>query len=199
MGDVTVEMIKALRDKTGSGIMDCKRALLSANGDEAKAIEILRSQGLAKAVERRDRTAAEGLVVSYIHHTGKIGVLLELNCETDFVAKTEEFRNLGMDLCMQVAAANPRYVSRDEIPQEVIESERRIYRQQAVSQGKPEKVIDRIVEGKLRSFYEQVCLVDQAFIKDPEQRVGHLIDLLSSKLGEKIAVSRFCRFEISKV
>jgi len=198
MAEVTVEMIKALRNRTSSGIMDCKRALIESDGDEAKAIESLRKKGLAKAVERKDRTASEGAMFSYIHHNGKIGVLLEMNCETDFVARTDEFRGLGSDLCMQIAAANPLYVSLEEVPEEVLEAEKRIYREQAERMGKPEKVLDRIVEGKLKSFYEHVCLVDQTFVKEPNDRIGNMIDSLSSKLGEKIAVSKFARFEISK-
>ena len=198
MGEVTVEMIKALRDKTGSGIMDCKRALLESDGDEAKAIEVLRKKGLAKAVERRQRSAADGAIFSYIHHTGKLGVLLELNCETDFVARTDEFRELGTLLCMQVAAEDPGWVTRDEVPEEVLEAERAIYREQAKATGKPENVLDRIVEGKMKSFYQQRCLVDQPFIKEPKESVGQRIDLLSAKLGEKLQVRRFIRFELAK-
>ena len=198
MAEVTVEMIKALRARTSCGIMDCKRALVQSGGDEAKAIEQLRKQGLAKAVERKDRTASEGAMFSYIHHNGKIGVLLQLNCETDFVARTDEFVRLGSDLCMQVAAANPLFVCREEVPGEVLDSEKRIYREQVEGMNKPENVMDRIVEGKLKGFYEQVCLVDQTFVKEPNERIGNMIDSLSSKLGEKIAVSRFARFEITK-
>jgi len=198
MAEVTVEMIKALRNRTSSGIMDCKRALIESDGDEAKAIELLRKKGLAKAVERKNRTASEGAMFSYIHHNGKIGVLLQMNCETDFVARTDEFQRLGSGLCMHIAAANPLYVCREEVPEDVLEVERRIYREQAERMGKPEKVMDRIVEGKLKSFFEQVCLVDQTFVKEPNDMIGNMIDGLSSKLGEKIAVSKFTRFEISK-
>ncbi|MCD6327276.1 translation elongation factor Ts [bacterium] len=196
MAEVTVEMIKSLRQKTNCGIMDCKRALISTDADEAKAIELLRKKGLAKAIERRERSAADGALFSYIHHTNKLGVMVELNCETDFVARTEEFKELGLDLCMQIAAENPQYVSREEIPADVIESERAIYKEQAASSGKPEKILDKIIEGKFKVFYERVCLVDQPFIKEPKESVGHLIDILSSKLGEKIALGRFVRFEI---
>ncbi len=198
MPEVTVEMIKALRQKTNCGIMDCKRALVESSGDEAKAIELLRKQGLAKAVERRDKSASEGAIFSYIHHDGRIGVLLQLNCETDFVARTDEFKQLGHDLCMQVAASDPRYVSKADIPEDVLKSERGIYREQIAQMGKPENVIDRIVEGKLNSFYEQVCLLEQTFVREPNEKVSHMIDVLSSKLGEKIEVGRFARFEISK-
>ncbi|RLC45384.1 MAG: translation elongation factor Ts [Candidatus Coatesbacteria bacterium] len=198
MPEVTVEMIKALRQKTNCGIMDCKRALVEADGDEAKAIKLLRKQGLAKAVERRDRSASEGAIFSYVHHDGRIGVLLQLNCETDFVARTDEFRQLGSDLCLQVAASAPRYVSQGDVPENVLESERNIFGEQAAKMGKPKNVIERIVEGKLKSFYEQVCLLDQTFVKEPNDRVGQMIDELSSKLGEKIEVGRFARFEISK-
>lgn len=198
MAEVTVEMIKALRYKTSCGIMDCKRALIEADGDETKAIEILRKRGLAKAVKHRERTASEGLVFSYVHHNGKIGVLLELNCETDFVARTDEFRQLGADLCMQIASENPQYLTRDEVPEDVLEAEREVYREQARKTGKPENVLDKIVEGKLNGFYEQVCLIDQVFIRESKEKIGHKIDILSSKLGEKIAPRRFVRFEISK-
>ncbi|HUT03455.1 MAG TPA: translation elongation factor Ts [bacterium] len=198
MPEVTVDMIKALRQKTNCGIMDCKRALVEVDGDEAKAIGLLRKQGLAKAVERRDRLASEGAIFSYVHHDGRLGVLLQMNCETDFVARTDEFRQLGSELCLQVAASDPHYVSQEDIPEDVLESERNIYREQAGKMGKPKNVIDRIVDGKLKSFYEQVCLLDQTFVKEPNDRIGHMIDELSSKLGEKIEVGRFSRFEISK-
>ena len=198
MAEVTVGMIKALRQKTNCGIMDCKRALIGTDGDEAKAIEWLRKQGLAKAVERKDRTASEGAMFSYIHHNGKIGVLLQMNCETDFVARTDEFRRLGSELCMHVAAASPVYVSREDVPEDVLESEKRIYREQAERMGKPEKVLERIVEGKLKSFYEQVCLLDQMFVKEPNDKIKNMIDSLSSKLGEKIETGKFARFEITK-
>jgi len=198
MPEVTVDMIKALRQKTNCGIMDCKRALVEVDGDESRAIELLRKQGLAKAVERRDRSASEGAIFSYVHHDGRIGVLLQMNCETDFVARTDEFRQLGSELCLQIAASDPRYVSQDDIPEDVLESERNIYCEQAAEMGKPKNVIDRIVEGKLKSFYEQVCLLDQTFVKEPNDRIGHMIDELSSKLGEKVEVGRFARFEISK-
>ena len=198
MPEVTVDMIKALRQKTNCGVMDCKRALVEVDGDEAKAIELLRKQGLAKAVERRDRSASEGTIFSYVHHDGRIGVLLQMNCETDFVARTDEFRQLGSELCLQVAASDPRYVSREDIPEDVLESERNIYREQAGKMSKPQNVIDRIVEGKLKSFCEQVCLLDQTFVKEPNDRIEHMIDELSSKLGEKVEVGRFARFEIRK-
>lgn len=198
MSEVTVDMIKALRQKTNCGIMDCKRALVEVNGDESKAVELLRKQGLAKAIERRDRSAFEGAIFSYVHHDGRIGVLLQLNCETDFVARTDEFRQLGSELCLQVAASDPRYVSQEHIPEDVLESEKNIYREQSAKMGKPQNVIERIVDGKLKSFYEQVCLLDQTFVKEPNGRIGHMIDELSSKLGEKIEVGRFARFEIRK-
>lgn len=193
--EITASMVKELRERTGAGMMDCKRALVETNGDFDKAVTLLREKGLAAASKRAGRETAEGVVESYIHMGGRIGVLIEVNCETDFVAKTDQFRTLARDLAMQVAASRPLYVSRDEVPEDVIERERQIYRTQALNEGKPEKVADRIVEGKLEKFYQEVCLLDQPFIREPEKSVSDLVRETIGTLGENITVRRFARFE----
>ncbi len=196
MAGVTPLMVKELREKTGAGIMDCKRALQECEGDVDKAVEHLRKKGLAAAAKRAGRSTKEGLIHSYIHMGGKIGVLIEVNCETDFVARTREFQELAHLLAMQVAAASPLYVKKEDVPSEVLERERSIYREQALEQGKPEKVIDRIIEGKLHKFYQEVCLLDQPFIKEPEKSVSQLLAEYIAKLGENIQVKRFVRFQL---
>lgn len=192
---ISAEMVKELREKTGAGMMDCKKALEDANGDMEKAIELLRERGLAKAAKRASRVAAEGIIESYIHGNGRIGVLVEVNCETDFVARNEEFRQFAKDVAMQIAAANPKYVSREEIPQEVIEKEKAILRQQALNEGKPENVVDRIVEGRLEKFFEEVCLLEQPWIKNPDMKIKDLLAEKIAKIGENIVIRRFARFE----
>jgi len=192
---VTAQMVKELREKTGAGMMDCKKALLSADGDMEKAIQILREKGLADAAKKAGRAAAEGVVDAYIHMGGRIGVLIEVNCETDFVAKTEDFQQFVKDMAMQVAASNPKYVSRDEVPEEVLAKEREIYRNAALNEGKPEKILDRIVEGRLEKFFKEVCLLEQPFIKDPDVTVEEVQKALVAKLGENISVRRFVRWE----
>ncbi|AZT90815.1 translation elongation factor Ts [Caldicellulosiruptor changbaiensis] len=192
---ISAEMVKELREKTGAGMMDCKKALEDANGDMEKAIELLRERGLAKAAKRASRVAAEGIVESYIHGNGRIGVLVEINCETDFVARNEEFRQFAKDIAMQIAAANPKYVSREEIPQEVIEKEKAILRQQALNEGKPENVVDRIIEGRLEKFFEEVCLLEQPWIKNPDMKIKDLLAEKIAKIGENIVIRRFARFE----
>lgn len=198
MAEITAQMIKELREKTGAGIVDCKKALQEANGDIEKAVEILRKKGAAKAAKKADRATAEGIVVSYIHAGGKVGVLLELNCETDFVARTEDFKNLGHEIAMQIAAMNPAYVSKEDVPQEVIEKEKEILREQALSEGKPEHIVEKIVEGRLNKFYSERCLLEQPWIKDDSKTIGDLIKEYITKLGENIRVKRFCRFEVGK-
>ncbi len=193
--EITASMVKELRERTGAGMMDCKRALVETDGDFDNAVTLLREKGLAAASKRAGRETAEGVVESYIHMGGRIGVLIEVNCETDFVAKTDQFRTLARDLAMQVAASRPLYVSRDEVPEDVIERERQIYRTQALNEGKPEKVADRIVEGKLEKFYQEVCLLDQPFIREPEKSVSDLVRETIGTLGENITVRRFARFE----
>lgn len=195
---ITAEMVKELRERTGAGMMDCKKALVDAGGDMEKAAVILRERGLAAAAKKASRIASEGLVESYIHLGGRVGVLIEVNCETDFVAKTDEFKQLVRDLAMQVAASKPMCVRREEVPADAIEQEREIYRQQALNEGKPEKVIDKIVDGRLDKFYQQVCLLEQPFIKDQDKTVGDLVTEKVAKLGENISVRRFARFELGE-
>lgn len=193
---ITAQMVKDLREKTGLGMMDCKNALVEASGDSDKAIENLRKKGALKAAKREGRATSEGRIGSYIHMTGKIGVLLELNCESDFVAKTDEFAALIKDLCMQVAASSPRWVSPEDVPEDVVTKEKEIYMSQAREAGKPEKMLDKIAEGKLKKFYSEVCLLDQPFVKNPDQTVGELIQEKIAKLGENITVGRFVRMQL---
>ncbi len=196
---ITPEQVKELRGKTGAGVMDCKKALVEADGDMEKAITILREKGLAKAAKKQSRTAAEGIIESYIHGNGRIGVLVEVNCETDFVARNEEFKTFAKDIAMQVAASNPKYLSREDVPSEVLEKEKEILRAQALNEGKPEKIVDKIVEGRLEKFYEENCLLEQPFIKDPDKKVSELIMEKIAVIGENITVSRFVRFERGEV
>ena len=198
MAEITSQMVKELREKTGAGIMDCKKALQECQGDLEKAVEALRKKGLATAAKKASRATNEGLIHSYIHMGGKIGVLIEVNCETDFVARTDEFKELAHNLAMQVAASSPLYVSKEDVPEDALEKERRLYREQALEQGKPEKVIDRIVEGKLNKFYQEVCLLEQPFIREPEKTVSQLITEHIAKLGENIRVKRFVRFQLGE-
>ena len=202
MGDTSATAIKALREKTGAGMMECKRALVEAEGAEERAIEILRERGLASAKKKEGRVAAEGVVGSYIHMGGKVGVLVEVNCETDFVARSEEFQQLVKDIAMHVAAAEPRYVSRDEVTPEMLEKERDIARAQAKNDpknaNKPEPVIEKIVEGRLNKFYEEVVLLDQPFIKDPAKTVGELVTEKIAKTGEKVTIRRFARYKMGE-
>ena len=191
-------LVRELREKTGVGFMDCKAALAEANGDLDRAVTLLREKGLASASKKIGRIASEGLVVSYIHGMGKIGVLLELNCETDFVARTDEFSALARDIAMQVAAANPSYVRREEVPETVLEKERAILRVQATSSGKPAAVIERIVQGRMDKFFSEACLLEQPFIKDPEVKVEDRIKEVIAKVGENIVVRRFCRYQLGE-
>jgi len=196
--EVSASSVKELREKTGAGIMDCKRALAECGGDLEKAIDYLRRKGLAAAAKKMGRVAGDGQVGAYIHAGGKIGVLAELNCETDFVARTPEFQTLLKDIAMQIAAANPRFIEREDVPREEIEREREIYRRQALDSGKPEKVVDKIVEGKMERFYSEVCLLEQGFIKDPDRKVGDLIQEAIRRLGEKVQVRRFVRYHLGE-
>ena len=202
MGDTSAAAIKALRDKTGAGMMECKRALIEAEGAEERAIEILRERGLASAKKKEGRVAAEGVVGSYIHMGGKVGVLVEVNCETDFVARSEEFQQLVKDVAMHVAAAEPRYVSREEITPETLDKERDIARAQAKNDpknaNKPEQVIEKIVEGRLNKFYEEVVLLDQPFIKDPAKTVSELVTEKIAKTGERVTIRRFARYKMGE-
>jgi elongation factor Ts len=194
--------IKALREKTGAGMMECKRALTEAEGNEDKAIEFLRKQGLASATKKAGRVAAEGLVDSYIHAGGKIGVLVEVNCETDFVARSEEFRSFVHDLAMHVAAAEPRFLAKEEVSQDVLDKEREIALEQARNDpknaSKPQQVLDKIVEGRMSKFYQEVCLMEQPFVKDQNQTISQLVTSMISKTGENIKVRRFIRFKMGE-
>ncbi len=196
--EVSASTVKDLREKTGAGVMDCKKALAECGGDLEKAVDYLRRKGLAAAAKKGSRVAAEGLVGAYIHPGGKIGVMVELNCETDFVARTAEFQGLLKDVAMQVAAANPRCVRREEIAGEELERERSIYQRQALDSGKPEKVVEKIVEGKMERFYSEICLLEQAFIKDPDRKVSDVIQEAIARLGENIQVRRFARYQVSE-
>jgi len=196
--DVSATLVKELREKTGAGMMDCKKALAETAGNLEKAVDYLRQKGLAAAAKKADRVATDGAVGAYVHPGGKIGVLVEINCETDFVARTNEFQSLLKDIAMQVAAASPRFVRREEVSAEESERERSIYRQQALESGKPEKIADKIIEGKMERFYSEACLLEQAFIKDPDQKVLDIVNEAALRLREKIQVRRFARFHLGE-
>ena len=195
---IDAKVVKALREKTGAGMMDCKKALLETEGNEEKAVDILRERGLAAAAKRSGRAANQGIVDSYIHMGGKIGVLVEVNCETDFVARNDEFRQFVRNLCLQVAATNPTYLKKEEVPESILDKERQIIKAQALNEGKPEKVIEKIVEGRLDKYYRENCLLEQAYVKDEDLAIHELLTNLIAKIGENIVVRRFCRFEIGE-
>lgn len=195
---ITAAMVKELRERTGAGMMDCKNALTATNGDMEKAIDELRTKGLAKAAKKASRVASEGIVLSYIHGGGRIGVLVEVNCETDFVAKTDQFKELVHNIAMQIAASNPGYVVREEVPESVIDHEKEVLRAQALEEGKPEKIIDKMVEGRIEKYYKENCLMEQPYIKDPDIAVQDLIHETIAKIGENIAVRRFARYEVGE-
>jgi elongation factor Ts len=196
--EIPASLVKQLRDRTGAGMMECKAALQEAKGDIEEANTILRKRGLAQAAKKVGRAMSEGLIGSYIHMGGKIGVLVELNCESDFVARTDDFQNLLKEIALQVAAASPQYTKREDVPADVLERERVIYRAQMENSGKPPAVIEKIVEGKLGSFYEQTVLVDQASIRDPKTTVGQMLQAAIAKLGENISIARFVRFKVGE-
>jgi elongation factor Ts len=196
--EVNATAVKELREKTGAGIMDCKKALGETGGNIDKAVDYLRQKGLAAAAKRADRVAADGAVGAYVHPGGKIGVLVEINCETDFVARTAEFQALLKDVAMQIAAANPRFVRREDVSAEESEKENAIYRQQALESGKPEKVVDKIVEGKMERFYSEVCLLEQPFIKEPERKVSDILNDAAARLRENIQIRRFARYNLGE-
>ncbi len=198
MAEVTAEMVKTLREKTGAGIMECKSALKEANGNFDKAIEILRKKGIASASKKIGRTAAEGLIEAYIHAGNKIGVMVEINCETDFVARTSDFKMFAKDIAMQIAAANPLYIDRESVPAAVIEKEKEIYVEQSKASGKPAPVIEKMVQGKLDKFYKEVCLLEQSYIRDPNVVIGDLLKSMIAKVGENIIVRRFVRYQIGE-
>jgi len=196
--EVSAAMVKDLREKSGAGMMDCKKALAETAGDMQRAFDYLRQKGLAAAAKKADRVAADGAVGAYVHAGGKIGVLVEINCETDFVARTSEFQALLKDIAMQITATNPRYVRREEVSSADLAKEKEIYRQQALEQGKPEKVVDKIVEGKIDKFYSDVCLLEQAFIKDQDKKVLDIVNDAIARLGENIQVRRFTRYNLGE-
>jgi elongation factor Ts len=194
--EISAKMVKDLRARTGAGLMDCKRALAESSGDEEKAIEYLRVKGLSKAVKKAGRETAEGLIVSYIHPGNRIGVLLEINCETDFVARTDQFQEFARNVAMQVAAASPLVVTREEISDEMVAKEREVFKGQALEEGKPEAIAEKIVDGRLEKFYAESALLDQVFIKDNDKKVGELLSETIAALGENIRIARFSRFQL---
>ena len=196
--EITVAMIKELRQATGAGVLDCRKALEDAGGDFESAVAGLREKGLAEAAKRADRVAADGRVEAYVHPGNRVAVMLELNCETDFVARTDDFKTLAHDLALHVAFASPRYLTREDVPEEVIEGERDAYRAQALEEGKPEHIIERIVEGRLEKFYQQVCLMEQSFVKDEDKTIQDLITDAIAKFGENIVMRRFVRYQLGE-
>jgi elongation factor Ts len=196
--EVSLDKVKLLREKTSAGIMNCKKALAESDGDIDAAIEYLRKKGVAKASKLVSRKAGDGLVHAYIHPGGRIGALVEINCETDFVARTDEFRNLVNDIAIQIAATCPLALTREDLEDAVIEKEKEIYREHALAEGKPEKVLDRIVEGRLEKFYEEACLLEQSFVKDPDTKIADLVKEFSGKVGEHVVIRRFTRFQLGE-
>ena len=195
MANITAALVKELRERTGAGMLDCKKMLIEANGDMDKAIDLLREKGLAAAAKKAGRIAAEGLVDSYIHMGGKIGVLVEVNCETDFVANTDRFKALCHDIAMHIAAAKPEFLDKADVPTDNLEKEKEVLRAQALNEGKPEKIVERMVEGRIEKYYKEVCLMEQPFVKDPDKTIRDLISEATVAIGEKISVRRFVRFE----
>jgi elongation factor Ts len=195
---VSASAVKELRERTGAGMLDCKKALDETNNDIDKAIALLREKGLAAAANKAGRIATEGVVESYIHAGGRIGVIVEVNCETDFVAKTDQFREFARDVAMQIAAANPKFVRREEVPGDELEKEREILKAQALNEGKPEKIVEKMVEGRISKYYEEYCLLEQSFIKDPDKTISTLLNEKISAIGENISIRRFVRFELGE-
>lgn len=198
MAEITAALVKELRERTGAGMMDCKKALAATEGDMDKAIDFLREKGLAAAAKKAGRIAAEGLVESYIHGGGRIGVLVEVNCETDFVAKTDAFKSLVKDIAMHIAAANPSYLRREEVPAAELEHEKMVLSEQARNEGKPEKIIEKMVTGRIEKYYKEVCLLEQPFAKDPDKTISDLITESIAKIGENIAIRRFTRYQLGE-
>ncbi len=195
---ISASSVKELREMTGAGIMDCKKALQEADGDKEKAIDILREKGISAAAKKADRIAAEGIVESYIHMGGRIGVMVEVNCETDFVAKTPEFKSFVRDIAMHVAATDPQYLSKEDVPEKDVAREKEILRAQALSEGKPEKIVDRMVEGRLEKYFKEICLLEQAFVKDPDKTIRDIVNEQISRVGENIRIRRFVRYEMGE-
>ncbi len=198
MAEITAQLVKQLRERTGAGMMECKSALQEAKGDLSEAEVVLRKRGIASAAKKATRATKQGLIASYIHPGSQLGVLVEVNCESDFVARTEEFQQLVHDVAMQIAAADPQFIRREDVTQAVLDKEREIQRDRALAEGKPEKIVDKIVEGRMSKFYEEICLLDQPFIKENTLTVGQLIATKIAKTGENIAVARFCRFKLGE-
>lgn len=198
MAEITAALVKELRERTGAGMMDCKKALAATEGDMDKAIDFLREKGLAAAAKKAGRIAAEGLVESYIHGGGRIGVLVEVNCETDFVAKTDAFKSLVKDIAMHIAAANPSYLRREEVPAAELEHEKMVLSEQARNEGKLEKIIEKMVTGRIEKYYKEVCLLEQPFVKDPDKTISDLITESIAKIGENIAIRRFTRYQLGE-
>jgi elongation factor Ts len=198
MADVTAQMVKEIRDRTGAPFLDCKKALDETSGDFEKAIEILRIKGLTKVAKRLGRETPEGAITSYIHPGGKIGVMVEINCETDFVARNEEFQTFAKEIAMQIAAANPSYINREDIPESVLLKEKEVMKAQVIESGKPEGVADKIVQGKIEKFYEEACLSDQAYIRDPKIKIKDILSSLVAKIGENIVIRRFVRYQVGE-
>ena len=198
MAEINASIVKQLREKTGAGMMDCKKALVEVEGDMEKAIEFLRKKGLATAQKRAGRAMSEGMIQSYIHMTGKLGVLVEVNCETDFVAKNEDFQEFAKNIAMHIAASNPLGIKPEDVPEDIIENEKSIYRAQAIEMGKPENILDKIVEGKLKKFYQENCLLNQPFVRDPDMSIADLMNDLIAKIGENITIKRFVRYQIGE-
>ncbi|WP_195573462.1 translation elongation factor Ts [Paenibacillus sp. 1001270B_150601_E10] len=195
---ISAAQVKELREKTGAGILDAKKALEEANGDLNKAAEILREKGLAAAAKKADRIATEGAVQSYIHAGGRIGVLVEINCETDFVAKTDQFQEFARDIAMHIAASAPKYIRREEVPTDELEKEKEILKAQALNEGKPEKIVEKMVEGRISKYYEEICLMEQSFIKDPDKTIDQLLNEKVAAIGENISIRRFVRYELGE-
>ncbi|WP_350344983.1 translation elongation factor Ts [Proteinivorax tanatarense] len=195
---ITAKLVKELREKTGAGMMDCKKALTKTEGDMDKAVDYLREKGLSAAAKKSGRVAAEGVVESYIHGDGRIGVLVEVNAETDFVAKNEEFKQFVSDIAMQIAAANPTYVTREEVPQEELEREKEVLKNQALNEGKPEHIVEKMVEGRMDKYFSEVCLLEQEFVKDGDKTVQELLTEKIAKIGENISIRRFVRYEVGE-
>lgn len=198
MSDITPQMVKDIRDRTGAPFIDCKKALEEVGGDYEKAIDVLRIKGLAKAAKKAGRETPEGVVTSYIHAGGKIGVMVEVNCETDFVARNQEFQAFTKEIAMQIAAANPSYITREDVPENVLMREKEVMKAQVIESGKPENMAERIVEGKIIKFYEEICLVDQTYIRDPKIKISDLLKSLIAKIGENIVIRRFVRYQLGE-
>ncbi len=198
MATISAAMVKQLREKTGAGIMDCKEALKTCGGDESKAVDFLRKKGLATAAKRAGRAMTEGIIESYIHMDSKLGVLVEVGCETDFVAKNDDFKAFAKNIAMHIAATNPVGIQPEDVPEETINKEKEIYKAQVLEMGKPEKIVDKIVEGKLKKYYKESCLMNQAYVRDPDMTVSDLVNELIAKIGENITIKRFVRFKIGE-